>query len=333
MRGLPTGEVFERLEQPRGEVIYYIKANGTKYLGALPGRATPTFANIPAMIKLVKGCDLADVPEHHHDHRSLHQLHGTLRWRTPSTCRWWGARCATSCRGPRRAATRARRARTSRAPAAPRVRPRHLRLLRAVRRRCPTVALTCSREERFFAIEQLRCIACGVCIDLSQQGQPPDVGGCAPRPPAHGRGPGRPAPRAPGMAPASPRTAVPPSRAMRRPAARPRPPSRQGSAPGPPITGGARTWPARSRTTASGAGTASPSARTGPVSKAGDVYVVDPEMCGDCVATGGCVGVEICPTEAIVASTRWPGRLTFARPRGARGAGRRRAARSAAWSR
>jgi formate hydrogenlyase subunit 6/NADH:ubiquinone oxidoreductase subunit I len=33
-------------------------------------------------------------------------------------------------------------------------------------RRCPTVALTCSREDRFFAIEQLRCIACGVCIDL-----------------------------------------------------------------------------------------------------------------------------------------------------------------------
>ena len=32
-------------------------------------------------------------------------------------------------------------------------------------RRCPTLALSCSREERFFAIEQLRCIACGVCVD------------------------------------------------------------------------------------------------------------------------------------------------------------------------
>ena len=61
VRGLPTGEVFERLEQPRGEVIYYIKANGTKYLERFRAR-TPTFANIPAMIKLVKGCDLADVP-------------------------------------------------------------------------------------------------------------------------------------------------------------------------------------------------------------------------------------------------------------------------------
>ena len=33
-------------------------------------------------------------------------------------------------------------------------------------RRCPTLALTCSREDRFFAIEQLRCIACGVCVDV-----------------------------------------------------------------------------------------------------------------------------------------------------------------------
>ena len=61
VRGLPNGETFIRLEQPRGEVIYYFKANGTKYLERFRAR-TPTFANIPAMIKLVKGCDLADVP-------------------------------------------------------------------------------------------------------------------------------------------------------------------------------------------------------------------------------------------------------------------------------
>jgi ech hydrogenase subunit E len=60
-RGLPSGEVFTRLEQPRGEVLYYVKANGTKFLERFRAR-TPTFANIPAMIKLVKGCDLADVP-------------------------------------------------------------------------------------------------------------------------------------------------------------------------------------------------------------------------------------------------------------------------------
>jgi ech hydrogenase subunit E len=60
-RGFPNGEVFTRLEQPRGEVLYYVKGNGTKNLERFRAR-TPTFANIPAMIKLVKGCDLADVP-------------------------------------------------------------------------------------------------------------------------------------------------------------------------------------------------------------------------------------------------------------------------------
>jgi ech hydrogenase subunit E len=59
-RGRPTGEAFLRLEQPRGEVVYYVKANGTKFLERYRAR-TPTFANIPAMIKLVKGCELADV--------------------------------------------------------------------------------------------------------------------------------------------------------------------------------------------------------------------------------------------------------------------------------
>jgi ech hydrogenase subunit E len=60
-RGNPQGEAFTRLEQPRGEVLYYVKANGTRFLERFRAR-TPTFANIPAMIKLVKGCDLADVP-------------------------------------------------------------------------------------------------------------------------------------------------------------------------------------------------------------------------------------------------------------------------------
>jgi ech hydrogenase subunit E len=60
-RGVPDGEVFTRLEQPRGEVIYYVKANGTRFLERFRAR-TPTFANIPAMIKLVKGSQLADVP-------------------------------------------------------------------------------------------------------------------------------------------------------------------------------------------------------------------------------------------------------------------------------
>jgi len=57
----PNGEYFARLEQPRGEVIYYVKGNGTKFLDRFRVR-TPTFANIPPMVKILKGCDLADVP-------------------------------------------------------------------------------------------------------------------------------------------------------------------------------------------------------------------------------------------------------------------------------
>ena len=61
LRGFPTGECFVRTEQPRGEVIYYAKANGTKFLERLRVR-TPTFANIPALLKCLPGCELADVP-------------------------------------------------------------------------------------------------------------------------------------------------------------------------------------------------------------------------------------------------------------------------------
>ena len=61
VKGFPRGEAYIRLEQPRGEVIYYVKANKTKNLERFRVR-TPTFANIPAMLKLVKGCQLADVP-------------------------------------------------------------------------------------------------------------------------------------------------------------------------------------------------------------------------------------------------------------------------------
>jgi len=59
--GNPTGEHFTRVEQPRGEVVYYAKANGTKYLDRVRVR-TPTFANIPALLETLKGCSLADVP-------------------------------------------------------------------------------------------------------------------------------------------------------------------------------------------------------------------------------------------------------------------------------
>jgi ech hydrogenase subunit E len=59
--GTPSGEFFSRVEQPRGEVVYYIKGNGTKNLTRFRAR-TPTFANVPALVKMLGGCELADVP-------------------------------------------------------------------------------------------------------------------------------------------------------------------------------------------------------------------------------------------------------------------------------
>lgn len=59
--GNPSGEHFIRLEQPRGEVVYYSKANGTRFLDRVRVR-TPTFANIPALLETLKGAALADVP-------------------------------------------------------------------------------------------------------------------------------------------------------------------------------------------------------------------------------------------------------------------------------
>jgi ech hydrogenase subunit E len=59
--GFPNGESFMRLEQPRGEVLYYVKGNGTKFLERYRVR-TPTFANIPPMVHIMKGSTIADVP-------------------------------------------------------------------------------------------------------------------------------------------------------------------------------------------------------------------------------------------------------------------------------
>jgi ech hydrogenase subunit E len=59
--GNPDGEYHSRCEQPRGEVIHYVKGNGTRKLARFRVR-TPTFANIPALVKMLQGCELADVP-------------------------------------------------------------------------------------------------------------------------------------------------------------------------------------------------------------------------------------------------------------------------------
>lgn len=59
--GKPDGEYFARAEQPRGEVIHYVKGNGTRFLARHRVR-TPTLTNIPPLVKMLEGCELADVP-------------------------------------------------------------------------------------------------------------------------------------------------------------------------------------------------------------------------------------------------------------------------------
>jgi ech hydrogenase subunit E len=61
VKGNPSGEFVARMEQPRGEAYYYSKGDGSKYLKRIRVR-TPTNANIPALVKTLQGCDLADVP-------------------------------------------------------------------------------------------------------------------------------------------------------------------------------------------------------------------------------------------------------------------------------
>lgn len=61
VKGFPNGEHFMRVEQPRGEAVYYVKANGTKFIDRMRVR-TPTFTNIPGLVETLKGCQVADVP-------------------------------------------------------------------------------------------------------------------------------------------------------------------------------------------------------------------------------------------------------------------------------
>jgi len=57
----PEGESFELVEQPRGEVFYYVKGNGTINIERLKVR-TPTFNNIPPLLHMLEGCRMEDVP-------------------------------------------------------------------------------------------------------------------------------------------------------------------------------------------------------------------------------------------------------------------------------
>lgn len=59
--GRPEGEIVGRVEQPRGELLYYILAQGGKNLTRLRIK-TPTFSNIPPLLAMLPGLDLAQVP-------------------------------------------------------------------------------------------------------------------------------------------------------------------------------------------------------------------------------------------------------------------------------
>ena len=61
VKGNVENEFVTRVEQPRGEALYYAKGQGTKFLERMRVR-TPTNMNIPALVKTLQGCDLADVP-------------------------------------------------------------------------------------------------------------------------------------------------------------------------------------------------------------------------------------------------------------------------------
>lgn len=61
VKRFPEGEGMIRVEQPRGELFEYARGNGTAHLERLKVR-TPTFANIPTLLAMLPGCELADVP-------------------------------------------------------------------------------------------------------------------------------------------------------------------------------------------------------------------------------------------------------------------------------
>jgi ech hydrogenase subunit E len=61
VKGNPDGEYFSRAEQPRGELVHYVRGDGSKHLVRSRIR-TPTLTNIPPLVKMLQGCELADVP-------------------------------------------------------------------------------------------------------------------------------------------------------------------------------------------------------------------------------------------------------------------------------
>lgn len=61
VRGTPEGESYMRVEAPRGECFYYLKASKGQYLDRVRIK-TPTFGSVPGMIEALNGSNYADVP-------------------------------------------------------------------------------------------------------------------------------------------------------------------------------------------------------------------------------------------------------------------------------
>jgi ech hydrogenase subunit E len=60
-KGKPNGESLVRFEAPRGELMYYIKGNGSAMLERVRIK-TPTFSCIPAFSHIFLGENYADAP-------------------------------------------------------------------------------------------------------------------------------------------------------------------------------------------------------------------------------------------------------------------------------
>lgn len=60
-RRVKEGETISRIEAPRGELFYFIKANGTDTPERIKGR-TPTLCNMSSVLTVAVGHQLADVP-------------------------------------------------------------------------------------------------------------------------------------------------------------------------------------------------------------------------------------------------------------------------------
>ncbi len=60
-RKVPEGEAVSRVEAPRGELVHYIKSDGTAYPYRVKVRA-PTLANLMAFPDAIRGAFIADIP-------------------------------------------------------------------------------------------------------------------------------------------------------------------------------------------------------------------------------------------------------------------------------